>query len=487
MRTQEKLIYTNERGESIEFSTASSYHVNFKDVTGLSDVRNAIYSTNSMGQDGDTYLGYRIESRDIDIVGYIKERDKQAAQNLRRKLNRILNPQYEATLTYVFGDFRRVIGCKIDDAPIFKRKPIFEQFTVSLSCLNPFWREETETREDIATWIGGFEFPVPDGLELYDGWEIGYRQPSLIVNVYNSGDVKSGIRIEFRAIGAVTNPVLLNVDTREFIKLNISLVAGDVLTVSTGYGEKAVKLNRGGTITDAFRYFYFNTGDLAVELDTADGQLNRIDRVVVRWDLTNRVMSVKVKSSSFSASPTAPALQRDADVYELALADIYVGAGVTAITQSKITDQRLNTSLCGVVAAVVQQIDTAAFNAQLQAWFAEYQSLSAAEYNTLVSYMNSLKLQGNTQYEAFEQHMADFETQAAADFNAWFNGLQNVLDDNAATNLLNITNALDARVDMLEAVLFNDITTNPFLILFDDLDGVTSTGIWNESLQRIEC
>ena len=141
-------------------------------------------------------------------------------------------------------------------------------------------------------------------------------------------------------------------------------------------------------------YFYFNTGDLAVTLDTADGQLNRIDRVVVRWDLTNRTMSVKVKSSSLSVSPSAPALRRGADVYELALADIYVGAGVTAITRSKITDQRLNTSLCGVVAAIVQQIDTAAFNAQLQAWFAEYQSLSAAEYNTLVSYMNSLKLQG---------------------------------------------------------------------------------------------
>ena len=125
-------------------------------------------------------------------------------------------------------------------------------------------REETETREDIATWIGGFEFPVPDGLELYDGWEIGYRQPSLIVNVYNSGDVKSGIRIEFRAIGAVTNPVLLNVDTREFIKLNISLVAGDVLTVSTGYGEKAVKLNRGGTITDAFRYLDVDSSYLQI-------------------------------------------------------------------------------------------------------------------------------------------------------------------------------------------------------------------------------
>ena len=234
-------------------------------------------------------------------------------------------------------------------------------------------------------------------------------------------------------------------------------------------------------------YFYNNTSDLTITIGTADGQLNRIDRIVVRWDLTNRIISAEVKSSAYSASPTAPALQRDADIYELALADVYVGAGVTTITQSNITDQRLNTSLCGVVAAVVDQIDTEAFNAQLQAWFAEYQSFSAAEYNTLVSYMNSLKLQGNTQYDAFEQHMADFEAQAAAEFNSWFKGLQDVLDENAAANLMNVTNALDARVDLIEAVIFNDITENPFLILFDDLSGVSSTGVWNEALQRIEC
>lgn len=234
-------------------------------------------------------------------------------------------------------------------------------------------------------------------------------------------------------------------------------------------------------------YFYNNTSDLTITIGTADGQLNRIDRIVVRWDLTNRIISAEVKSSAYSASPTAPALRRDADIYELALADVYVGAGVTTITQSNITDQRLNTSLCGVVAAVVDQIDTEAFNAQLQAWFAEYQSLSAAEYNALVSYMNSLKLQGNTQYDAFEQHMADFEAQAAAEFNSWFKGLQDVLDENAAANLMNVTNALDARVDLIEAVIFNDITENPFLILFDDLSGVSSTGVWNETLQRIEC
>lgn len=234
-------------------------------------------------------------------------------------------------------------------------------------------------------------------------------------------------------------------------------------------------------------YFYQNTGDLTVQLATADGQLNRIDRIVVQWNLTNRTITTKVKSSGFSASPSAPAVQRDADIFELVLADVFVAAGVTAITQSRITDQRLNTSLCGVVAAVVDQIDTAAFNAQLQAWFAEYESLSEEQYNSLASYMASLKLQGNVQYDAFEQHMADFETQAEADFNTWFDGLQAVLDENAVTNLTNITNVLDARVDLLEAVLFNDITENPFLILFADLDGITATGVWNAALQRIEC
>lgn len=254
MREQERLTYMNERGESIVFSPASDYHVNFKDVSGLSDVRNEIYSSNSMGQDGDTYLGYRIEARDIEIVGHIKERDKIKTHEMRRVMNRILNPQYSAMLIYELGSFKRVIGCTINDAPIFKRQAIFEQFTIQLSCLNPFWREEADTRADIATWIGGFEFPVPDGLELFEGWEIGYRQPSLIVNVYNSGDVKTGIRIVFRALGALTNPVLLNVNTQEFIKLNIELRAGDALTVSTGYGEKSVQLTRNGITTDAFRY-----------------------------------------------------------------------------------------------------------------------------------------------------------------------------------------------------------------------------------------
>lgn len=49
------------------------------------------------------------------------------------------------------------------------------------------------------------------------------------------------------------------------------------------------------------------------------------------------------------------------------------------------------------------------------------------------------------------------------------------------------TQLIADRAALLEAVLFNDISTNPFLVRFDNLNGVTATGVWNKTLQRIEC
>lgn len=247
----EKLVYTNERGESIEFSHASIYHTN--EVTGLNDIRNAIYSYNSMGQDGDTFLGNRIESREIEIVGNIKDRAKETLIQRRRWLSHVLNPQLKAVLTYEYGEFKRVIDCRVDNAPIFKKNGIFQAFTIQLICLDPFWRDQTESREDIATWKGNIEFGILEIPE--EGFEMGYREPSLIVNVFNGGDVKAGVRIVFRATGTVIAPELLNIDTGEYIKFNhLTLQSGDVLTVSTYFGKKEITIMRNGTLMDGFRY-----------------------------------------------------------------------------------------------------------------------------------------------------------------------------------------------------------------------------------------
>lgn len=45
----------------------------------------------------------------------------------------------------------------------------------------------------------------------------------------------------------------------------------------------------------------------------------------------------------------------------------------------------------------------------------------------------------------------------------------------------------EMRIAMLEDALFNDLTTNAFTVRFDTLDGVVAVGVYNETLQRLEC
>ncbi len=102
-------------------------------------------------------------------------------------------------------------------------------------------------------------------------------------------------------------------------------------------------------------YYYVNTNILPLEMTTPDGILNRIDRVVVRWSLIERAITVKIKIGAPGSNPLAPALQRDAGVYELALADVYVPAGAASILESNITDLRGNAALCGTVSSIVSE------------------------------------------------------------------------------------------------------------------------------------
>ena len=46
---------------------------------------------------------------------------------------------------------------------------------------------------------------------------------------------------------------------------------------------------------------------------------------------------------------------------------------------------------------------------------------------------------------------------------------------------------MEDRIVWLMNSIFNNISANPFTIEFDTLDGLTVTGVWNESMRRIEC
>ena len=255
MKEYELLKYVNSRGEIITFGIGSSYHVNVqKDVTGISDITNTIYSTGSMGQNGDTYVGNRIEPRDIEIEGKIRETGKDTQLKLRRDAVRILNPELQGTLYYIYGNYVKKIGAKVKESPRFTHAKLSEEFSILFRCLDPFWRDEDEIREDIASWVGDWEFPCEIDLNDDEDMIFGHHEELVVVTVYNDGHVDTGMRIQFRALGAVENPSLFNIATREYIKINYTMQGGDVITVDTNYGSKGITLLRNGQETNLYRY-----------------------------------------------------------------------------------------------------------------------------------------------------------------------------------------------------------------------------------------
>lgn len=145
-------------------------------------------------------------------------------------------------------------------------------------------------------------------------------------------------------------------------------------------------------------YWYENTAPLTLDIDVADGTLDRIDAVVVRFDLTTRDITIAVKKGTSSVSATAPALSRTEDLYELKLANVNVSHGTVNINAGKITDTRSNSEVCGWVTGIIDQMDTTTLFNQLQqatndAVNAMNNALSGTIAGNLQQYRRSLKVE----------------------------------------------------------------------------------------------
>lgn len=94
---------------------------------------------------------------------------------------------------------------------------------------------------------------------------------------------------------------------------------------------------------------YQNDAAKELTLQTADSTYDRIDRIVLRLDLTieNRSIEAVIKTGTPASSPSAPSLQRDNNIYELSLAQILVPAGAGSIDNTNIIDERDNNDYCG--------------------------------------------------------------------------------------------------------------------------------------------
>lgn len=125
---------------------------------------------------------------------------------------------------------------------------------------------------------------------------------------------------------------------------------------------------------------------LQLTIDAADSVLNRIDRIIVEWKTTNYVdrPEIKVLKGTPLSTAAAPTLTNNSTLRQLSLAKVSIAAGTTELTPAMITDERLDSSVCGIVTDGIE-IDTSTINAQFNALLTSIENeLNALESGTAV-------------------------------------------------------------------------------------------------------
>ncbi len=109
---------------------------------------------------------------------------------------------------------------------------------------------------------------------------------------------------------------------------------------------------------------YGLTQKKGLTIPLADAVYPRIDRVVIRYDAVQNIGTAMILQGTPASTPAAPAITRNENYYEISLAQIYVGKGVTEITAANITDERLEETVCGLMRDGVTGIDTSVIHSQ---------------------------------------------------------------------------------------------------------------------------
>lgn len=142
-------------------------------------------------------------------------------------------------------------------------------------------------------------------------------------------------------------------------------------------------------------------------LNAAHVILNRYTAVVIQLDLVNRVISIITVDGTPASTPEKPAMTNNATIMQMCLAYVYVGAGVTSITQSNITDTRADNAVCGWVTGLIDQVDTSGLFSQWQAAYNQsiasieaWQTTMKSQFDTWFSTLSE-KLNVNTYIERY--------------------------------------------------------------------------------------
>lgn len=249
MVTDRKITVSN--GRKIIELTAPPYYV--KKINGFDMLDVNIVTSQGFGQEGTSYVNAYTYERSLLIEGQIRASSTREMQVLRDSLSGIFLPKTELVITHFYGGVTRRIKVYVEKTPAFSFSNIgtIQFYNVEMTAPDPFWYADNYCLVEMANTAGNFHFPLTIPKEK--GVVFGVKSNSMIAQLANRSPVKLPLKIIFTSKGNVSNPYILNVNTRECIKLNCNMQDGQTIIIETGE-DKTVTSRIGNTVEDYIGY-----------------------------------------------------------------------------------------------------------------------------------------------------------------------------------------------------------------------------------------
>lgn len=167
--------------------------------------------------------------------------------------------------------------------------------------------------------------------------------------------------------GLVSNGVYMNVGGAYKVT-----ASGDGLSVNVAPGRAIIDCK--WAESDAIE---------TVSITAADPSKARYTAITLRLSYGDRLIALGTHDGVAAASPVKPMPVRTSDNYEIILAYVLVPAGATTISQAQVIDMRADSSVCGWVSGLIDQVDVGdlfdQFNTAYQQMLVDMQQWQVAQ------------------------------------------------------------------------------------------------------------
>lgn len=230
------------------------------EIDGLSELDCTVETERAGSRDGAVYRGAAANARNITLRARIVPPAGMTHEQVRAAFFAFFVPRQEGTL-YVYEDGNAKRIAYRTERCAFEQDGVFREVKLSLLCCDPLFYELYDEHAYMAETTGLIEWP----LALPPVFEAGTRNEALMASVRNDSDVARGMTVTFSAAGEVVHPGLTEVTRQESLCVRITMHAGDKVIVTTGVGNKRVRLLRQDTETNINHLWTFGGTWLQVE------------------------------------------------------------------------------------------------------------------------------------------------------------------------------------------------------------------------------